>query len=74
VINVLFRVTGANATRLTARAWADGAGEPTSWQYSATDSTGALQGSGSFALLAYVAGDTSNGPVLVSFDHWNVTP
>ncbi len=73
-INVRFRVTGANGTTLAARAWADGAAETNSWQYSATDSAASLQGSGSFALLAYVAGNTSNGPVLVSFDDWTVKP
>lgn len=72
-LTVRFEITGAAPTTLRARAWADGQGEPSTWQVSATDATGALQGPGALGLRTYVSENTTNGPVLVTFDDLSVS-
>ncbi|HZQ06101.1 MAG TPA: hypothetical protein VFD70_05935, partial [Anaerolineae bacterium] len=44
------QVTGANPTTVKLKAWAQGASEPSSWLYTITDSTAALQGAGGAGL------------------------
>src|ERR1019366_5334494 len=40
------QVTGTNPTTIKRKAWNDGTAEPTTWDYSTTDSTGSLQAPG----------------------------
>jgi PKD repeat protein len=53
------QVTGANPTTIRVKAWADGTTEPTAWNYTATSTTAALQGSGS---LGYASTSTPRSP------------
>jgi hypothetical protein len=66
-IHLRTSVYGANPTTVQVRAWADGDAEPSSWQFSATDSTPALQTAGSIGVLAYASSDVTNGPYEVHF-------
>src|SRR6476646_9071501 len=50
IIHFRAQVTGTSPTTLRVRAWADGTTEPTTWQYTATDSAAALQVAGSLGL------------------------
>ena len=68
------RVTGANPTTVSVRAWADGQSEPATWQFTATDSAATLQSAGGVGLRAYLATGATNAPVTVSFDDYAVTP
>ena len=54
-IAVRVQTTGTNPTRLSARAWAQGAAEPTSWDINLTDSSPTVQASGQFAIQTYVS-------------------
>ena len=62
------QVVGSNPSTLRLRAWAAGQSEPTTWQYSTTDSTAALQTAGAVGVRAYLSSSGSNTPVLISFD------
>lgn len=73
VIRFRAQVVGANPTTIRLRAWADGSPEPTTWHYSTTSTTAALQDAGSLGLRAYLSGATSNAPVTFSFDEYLVT-
>jgi len=64
---------GTSPTTIRIRAWADGTTEPTTWQYSQTDSTAALQAAGGVGLRAYLASSTTNTPVIATFDDFSVT-
>jgi PKD repeat protein len=66
------QVTGTNPTTVRIRAWAEGSPEPASWQFSATDSSAALQAAGSVGLRLYLAGAVSNSPVTFRFDDYAV--
>ena len=72
-IRVRAQLTGTNPTTIRIRAWADGATEPTTWQYTATNSAAALQAAGGVGLQAYLSSATTNAPVLVTFDDFLVT-
>ncbi len=67
------QVTGANPTTIRVKAWADGSTEPTAWNYTATSTTAALQGSGSLGLRVYVNTSVTNAPVTFGFDDYGVT-
>jgi hypothetical protein len=71
-VRVRARVTGVNPTTLLMRAWADGQAEPSSWTYQTSDSTAALQSSGSLGLRAYLSRNATNAPLSVRFDDWTV--
>ena len=64
---------GTGTTTIRMRAWADGGTEPTTWQYTQTDSTAALQAAGSVGLRAYLASATTNAPVVATFDDFSAT-
>lgn len=55
------------------RAWADGSSEPSTWQYSATNSLGGLQVAGSFGMRVYAGSRITNGPLVVSVDDLRAT-
>lgn len=67
------QVTGTNPTTIKIKAWVDGQPEPSTWLYTATDSTAALQATGSFGLRAYLATSATNAPVLFKFDDLLIT-
>ena len=62
------QVTGANPTTIKVRTWRDGDAEPSTWQFTATNSLAALQAAGGVGLAAYVGTGTSNVPVTFAFD------
>jgi hypothetical protein len=72
-IRVRAQVSGANPTTIRIRAWADGAAEPTTWQYTVVDSTAGLQAAGPVGVRAYMSSSTTNGPTLFSFDDFRAT-
>jgi len=67
------QVMGINPTTIRIRAWADGQAEPSTWHYSISDSTAALQRAGAVGLRSFLAASATNSPVLFSFDDFLVT-
>jgi hypothetical protein len=67
------QVSGSGPTTLRVRAWAAANPEPTTWQYTSTNSNAALQGAGLFGLRAYMSSSVTNAPVVVTFDDYRVT-
>jgi hypothetical protein len=47
--------------------------EPSAWQYSVTDSEASLQVAGAVGLRVYIAGTSTNAPVLFTFDDFLVS-
>ena len=72
-IRVRAQLSGTNPTTIRIRAWVDGGSEPSTWQYTATNSTAALQTSGGVGLMTYVDSAVSNTPVTITFDDLLVT-
>jgi hypothetical protein len=72
LIHVRARITGANPTRISIRAWAEGSVEPTGWQVNRTDATPALQVGGGVGLRAYLSGNAKNVPVTMFVDSFLV--
>jgi CSLREA domain-containing protein len=72
-IRVRAQISGSSPTTIRIRAWADGTTEPSTWQYSASNSAAGLQVAGAVGLRAYLASATTNGPVLFSFDDLRAT-
>ncbi|WP_157430517.1 LamG-like jellyroll fold domain-containing protein [Actinomadura macra] len=66
-LHVRLQVTGTSPTTLKAKVWADGTAEP-AWQLTGTDSTAGLQSAGSLGVWTYLAGNTTNAPIVVSMD------
>lgn len=60
-------VTAGGQTTLTAKLWPKGTAEPAAWQATATDSTAAMQGSGSVRLWSYMSSGATS-PITTSFD------
>ena len=67
-IRVRAQFSGINPTTIRIRAWADGTTEPTTWNYTGTNSAATLQVAGGVGLRAYLGGAATNAPVLVSLD------
>jgi hypothetical protein len=72
-LRVRARVQGTTSTELVVRAWAEGAAEPTTWHYRATDATSFLADAGYAGLRAYVSSRSTNGTVRFTFDDWTVS-
>ena len=70
---VRFTVTGNGTTNLSAKAWKVGTPEPAAAQVTATDSTAALQAAGSFQIVSYLSGSSTNAPVTTSVDNLLIT-
>ena len=68
------RISGANPTSISLRAWADDVPEPTSWATSVFDSAPSLQVAGAIGLRAYVSRSATNVPVTFSFDDFVASP
>jgi hypothetical protein len=73
VLRLRAQALGSNPTTIRLRAWADGQPEPTSWQFSASDATPALQSAGAVGVVGYLAASSTNAPVRVRFDDLLVT-
>jgi hypothetical protein len=67
------RVSGSNPTTVSARAWPEGAPEPSTWTVTATDSAAQLQVPGSVGVHAYLSSPAANAPALFSFDDFSAT-
>lgn len=61
------QAVGSAPTALSARVWAEGAQEPSTWRSAATDATPELQRAGSIGLWTYLSG-SSTAPVVVRYD------
>ena len=72
-IRVRSQFTGANPTTIRMRAWADGTTEPTTWQYTATNSAAALQVAGGVGLRGYVGSGATNVPITQTLDDLSAT-
>ncbi|WP_131736689.1 LamG-like jellyroll fold domain-containing protein [Actinomadura roseirufa] len=66
-LRLRLQVTGSAPATLRAKVWADGTAEP-GWQVTGTDATPGLQAPGSVGVRAYLAGNATNAPVLVTVD------
>jgi PKD repeat protein len=66
------QVFGTSPTTVRAKVWAAAQAEPTAWQASATDSTAALQTSGTIGLRSYLSGTATTTPITVKFDNYAV--
>jgi hypothetical protein len=68
------QVIGASPTTIRARAWRDGAAEPTTWNLSVTDASAALQAAGAVALMGYVSSSATSPQAVFSFDDYSARP
>jgi len=66
------QVTGTNPTTIKVRAWADGTAEPSTWQYTTTDSSAAVQSAGSVGVRLWTAKSVTTAPITFSFDDYSV--
>ncbi|MWA04176.1 PKD domain-containing protein [Actinomadura sp. LD22] len=66
------QVTGGSPTTLKAKVWTDGAAEP-DWQATGTDATAGLQAAGAVGIRAYLAGNSTSAPTVVSVDDLTAT-
>jgi hypothetical protein len=66
------QATNANPTDLRIKVWPDGQPEPPVWLHGVTDGQAALQTGGAVGIRATLASSTSNAPVLLSFDDFQV--
>jgi PKD repeat protein len=66
------QVQGTNPTTIRVKAWAEGQAEPSTWHFTATNSTAAVQTAGSVGLRAYIGTTVSNAPVVFRFDDFEV--
>jgi CSLREA domain-containing protein len=62
------QVVGTNPTTIRLKAWADGQTEPSSWQYTITDSEPGLQVAGPVGLRSFLASGVTTAPVVFTFD------
>ncbi|WP_168796473.1 PKD domain-containing protein [Arthrobacter echini] len=67
-LQIRLRVVGVAPTTLSAKVWSAGSPEPSEWLVTATDSTAALQSSGSIGIFTYLSSGASNAPVVVTLD------
>jgi len=74
VLQLRLQVFGTSPTTVRARVWASGQTEPSTWQASVTDSTAALQTTGSVGLRSYLSGTATDTPVAVRFSGFLVSP
>jgi len=67
-LRVRMQAVGANPTTVRMRVWLASEPEPSSWQFSATDSEAQLQTAGSPGVRAQLPATADNAPVRFSFD------
>jgi hypothetical protein len=73
-LSVRLQVTGTSPTTVRARVWVTGQTEPSTWQRTATDSTAALQASGTVGTIGYLSGTATNPPVAVNITSFTAKP
>jgi hypothetical protein len=66
------QVVGTNPTTINVKVWADGSSEPSTWQFTASDSTATLQAPGALGLRAYLSSGATMAPLTLSFDDYSV--
>lgn len=71
-LQLRLQVTGTSPTSIRAKAWRDGAEEPSAWLLTASDITASLQSAGSSGLMSYLWGTATNFPVAARFDDFSV--
>ena len=71
-VNVRFQVIGTSPATIRGRAWAVGATEPTTWTFTDTDSTVALQDAGTVGVRATTSSTSTNIPITFRFDNLTV--
>jgi len=71
--NIRLQVTGSAPTTIRAKVWEVGTTEPTTWQRSVTDTTAAMQNSGSIGITNYLSSGATNSPLLLRIDDLTVT-
>jgi len=67
------QVVGINPTAIKIKAWIEGQPEPSTWQYSGSDSESVLQTSGSVAILSRLPSTSTVAPVIFTYDDFFVT-
>lgn len=73
VVHLRMQTVGSGTTTLRARAWLDGAAEPTTWAASKTDATAANQGAGWYGIRAYLSSSATSDPIVYRFDDFAAT-
>ena len=71
---IMFRamVTGANPTTIKVKAWQAGSAEPSTWQFTATNSSAGLQAAGTLGIRIFVSAAVTNAPIDFKFDDYKV--
>jgi hypothetical protein len=62
-IHLRVEAVGAAPTTVRARGWLAAASEPSSWAVTASDNSAGLQTAGAPAIMSYLSGSTTNGPI-----------
>ncbi|NAS22187.1 hypothetical protein GT755_10885 [Herbidospora sp. NEAU-GS84] len=71
--NLRVRTTGTTPTTIEAKIWSSSEAEPAGWHATATDSTAALQNSGSVGFGSFLSGTATNAPVVVTVDNFTAS-
>jgi PKD repeat protein len=72
-VHIRQQVTGTSPTTLRVRVWKAGTPEPSTWNFTATDSTSNLQGAGAVGFVTYLSGSATNAPIVLTADDLVVT-
>jgi PKD repeat protein len=72
-LNVALSVTGTNPTTLGAKVWAATDAEPANWQITATDTTAAMQATGTIGLMNTVSSASTLPSTVFRWDDLTVT-
>ncbi len=67
-LRVRVQLAGASPTTIRIKVWADGTAEPPGWQSVVTDASAPLQGPGAIGVRSFVALNSTNAPILLTFD------
>lgn len=67
-LHVKVQAFGTSPTTFRAKVWEVGTPEPSEWTASVTDTSAALQTTGSIGVATYLSGSATNAPVVASFD------
>ena len=66
-LKVRLQVTGTAPTTIRVKVWPASGTEPTSWLETTTDTTTALQSTGTIALTSYLSSSATNAPLIARF-------
>ncbi|MFY0407465.1 PKD domain-containing protein [Solicola sp. PLA-1-18] len=72
-LRIRLQVNGSGTTTVRAKIW-KGSTEPTTWQTSTTDSTGALQGLSGVGLSSFVSSSATTSPLTFRYTNLIVSP